>query len=213
MNRWMKSVGLIVLAAAVVPPLWIARARSSKSPAPRVHLIADMDDQPKVKTQRASTLFSDGRAMRPVPAGTVARGQLQDDDHLLQGRAAGDWATAFPIDVSLATLRRGRERFDVFCAACHGLDGTGRGAVAVRAEELGEGAWVPPTSMHTEEVRQRPVGHLFNTISNGIRTMPSYASQIPVEDRWAIVAYVRALQRSQHSKIEDVPEEKRDALR
>ncbi len=114
MNRWIKAVGLIVLATAIVPPLWVARARSSKSPTPRVHLIADMDDQPKVKTQRASTLFADGRAMRPMLTGTVARGQLQDDDHLLQGRAAGEWARAVPIDVSGGTRRRGRERCDGF---------------------------------------------------------------------------------------------------
>ena len=118
-----------------------------------------------------------------------------------------------PISVTMQLMERGRERFDVFCAPCHGLAGAGDGMVAKRAEELQEGTWTPPASFHSELVRGRTDGHLFNTITNGIRNMPAYAPQIPVEDRWAIVAYVRALQRSQGAPLEDVPADVRAQLR
>lgn len=100
----------------------------------------------------------------------------------------------------------------MFCAPCHGLSGYGNGPVAIRAEELEQGTWTPPASFHTELVRERPAGHIFNTISNGIRNMPAYGPQIPVEDRWAIVAYVRALQRSRDAKISDLPDGVRSDL-
>jgi mono/diheme cytochrome c family protein len=118
-----------------------------------------------------------------------------------------------PLAVDLGVLQRGRERYDIYCAPCHGLAGYGDGSVAKRAEALQEGTWTPPTSFHTELIRQRPDGHIFNTISNGIRNMPAYGPQIPVADRWAIVAYVRALQRSQNATVDDVPPEIRAQLR
>ena len=113
-------------------------------------------------------------------------------------------------------MRRGQERFNIYCAACHGLGGYGDGMVARRAAEMQQSGantaagWVAPTNYHTDEIRGRPVGNLYNTITNGIRTMPAYDKQIPVPDRWAIVAYVKALQRSQHAKPQDVPETERD---
>jgi mono/diheme cytochrome c family protein len=193
MPRWIKY-GLIVLAAlALIPPVFIARARMTDSTQPRLHLIFDMDNQPRYKAQQASPLFADQRVMRPPVPDTVARGELHDDDHLYRGLAGGQFAAAFPMPVTTAMMQRGRERFGIFCAPCHGLDGGGRGMVAVRAEELAEGAWVLPLSVHADEVRGRPVGHIFNTITDGIRTMPAHGAQIPVSDRWAIVAYVRAL--------------------
>jgi len=117
-----------------------------------------------------------------------------------------------PIPVTDDLMVRGRERFNIYCAACHGQGGYGEGTVARRAAEMqAAGAdtasgWVAPSNYHTDEIRKRPVGHIFNTITNGIRTMPSYSKQISVVDRWAIVAYVRALQRSQNAKAEDVPD-------
>lgn len=211
--RVLKFAVPVVLSLALVPPVLIVRARTAKSGSPRLHLIPDMDNQPRFKSQQTNRLFADGRAMRPFAEGTVARGRLRADDHLHRGRAGEDWATEFPMRVDDAVMRRGQERFTVFCAPCHGLDGVGRGIVAVRAEEREEATWVPPLSLHSEQIRKRPAGHLYNSITNGIRTMPSYAAQIPVEDRWAIVAYVRALQRSQHAGIADVPAEIRETLR
>jgi len=105
-----------------------------------------------------------------------------------------------PQPVDEALLKRGQERFNIYCAVCHGADGYGNGPVNARALELSEGTWTAAASLHTDLVRGRPVGQLYNTINNGIRTMPAYGSQIPVADRWAIVGYVRALQRAGHAK-------------
>ncbi len=212
-SRALKYAVLIVASLALVPPVIIARARTVKSTKPRLHPVPDMDNQPRFKAQQTDPLFADHRAMRyPVP-GTVARGDLRPSDHLYRGMVNGEWATTFPMPVTESVMRRGQERFGVFCAPCHGLDGAGRGAVAVRAEQLEEPTWVPPLSVHSDEVRKRPVGHLFNTITNGIRTMPAHGPQIPVADRWAIVAYLRALQRSQHANLADVSPDIRDQLR
>ena len=110
-------------------------------------------------------------------------------------------------------MERGQERFNIYCATCHGLVGDGKGMVAVRALERMEPDWATPVALASPAAREQPVGQIFNTITNGIRKMPAYASQTPVKDRWAIVLYVRALQRSQHAEIQDVPEEKRGSLR
>jgi mono/diheme cytochrome c family protein len=115
-----------------------------------------------------------------------------------------------------ALVARGQERFDVYCAVCHGTSGYGNGPVSARAlqlMELGNAQWTPPSSLHDDLVRGRPDGHIFNTITNGIRNMPAYGSQIPAADRWAIVGYVRALQRSQRATTGDVPADERDRLR
>jgi mono/diheme cytochrome c family protein len=182
---------------------------------PRIHPILDMDLQPKYLPQGASPLFSDGRAMRPPVPGTVAQGQLETDDHFYRGQQGGKFATTFPMPVTAALMERGQERFNVYCAVCHGLMGDGgassvTSARAIRREDKG---WVPPLSLHGATIREQPVGEIFNTITNGIRTMPAYASQIPPADRWAIILYVRALQRSQDATIKDVPEDFRRQLR
>jgi mono/diheme cytochrome c family protein len=117
------------------------------------------------------------------------------------------------VAVSEALMRRGQERWEVFCTPCHGSAGYGDGPVARRADRLQEGTWTPPSSLHTDLVRSRPAGYLFNTVTNGVRNMPAYGSQIPVHDRWAIVAYMRALQRSQNATVADVPVELRQQLR
>ena len=206
------GIGVLV-ALSLVPLALIARARVSNSRLPRLHLVPDMDSQPKLKPQSANPMFADARAARPSVAGTVARGQLGSGDALRTGRAGGEWLSAFPVPLSESLLRRGQERYGIYCAPCHGLSGYGDGPVSVRADRLQEGTWTPPSSFHTELVLARPVGHLYNTIANGIRNMPAYGAQIPVEDRWAIVAYVRALQRSQHTVLADVPAELRGQLR
>ena len=211
--RWLLYAFVLLAALALVPFALIARSRATTSARPRVHLILDMAKQPKVKTQTANPLFADGRAMRPPVPGTVVHGELEENGAYWTGRDTGGWATAFPVQVTERLMQRGQERYDIFCAPCHGLAGFGDGPVAKRADALQEGTWTPPSSYHTDLVRGRPVGHLFNTITNGIRNMPAYASQIPVSDRWAIVLYVRALQRSQDASVADVPPELRRQLR
>lgn len=205
---------IVVMTIGVVPLALVAKDRTETSTRPRVQIIPDMDSQAKFKAQSPSAFFADGRAMRPPVPGTVARGEWRPDAHLYnEGRSKDDWTHDFPLRLDDRVLARGRERFDVFCAPCHGLSGLGDGMVARRADRLQEGTWTPPTSLHTDVVRERPVGHIFNTITNGIRNMPAYGGQIPPEDRWAIVAYVRALQRSQHAALDDVPPAERPALR
>lgn len=213
MPRWLLYAAVLLAALALVPLALIARARVTTSPRPRIHLILDMSKQPKFKTQTANPLFADARAMRPEVPGTVARGELHEENAYFEGRDAAGWVTVIPMPVTEQLVRRGQERYDIYCEPCHGLAGYGDGQVAKRADQLQEGTWTPPSSYHTDLVRGRPVGHLFNTITNGIRNMPSYGAQIPVSDRWAIAAYVRALQLSQDANVNDVPPELRRQLR
>jgi mono/diheme cytochrome c family protein len=145
--------------------------------------------------------------------GTIAQGELEADDALYRGKSGDQFVTRIPLPVTLALMRRGQERFDIYCATCHGYVGLGDGMTAKRADALQEGTWTPPTSLHTDPVRQQPVGQIFNTITYGIRKMPPYGPLIPVRDRWAIVLYVRALERSQNARVEDVPPEVRPSLK
>jgi mono/diheme cytochrome c family protein len=180
-----------------------------------------MDNQNRLNPQAASPMFEevpiflDGRAMRPEVAGTVARGELRESDHYDRGLVGEAWAAAFPpqVTVDLGLLARGRERFEIYCTPCHGQAGYGDGVVHQRAMLLlntpvisNGTSWVPPKSLHDADIRDQPVGQVFNTVSNGIRNMAGYAAQIPVADRWAIVAYVEALQRSQFARPGDVPD-------
>lgn len=217
-----KRVAIVMLCIALIPLALIAMARNNKSPNPRIHLIQDMDNQTRYKAQQANPVFADGRAMRP-PVGatpenslgtTVARNERHADEHYHQGyRMTKDAATGaevpiyfetFPsqVKVDKSLILRGQERFGVYCAPCHGADGHGNGAVNNRAIELG-GGWVQSADLHDDERRSRSVGHLFNSMTNGVRTMPQYGDVIPERDRWAIVAYVRALQRSTAVSIND----------
>ena len=126
-----------------------------------------------------------------------------------------EWTTTIPeqVEISAATMDRGHQRFNIYCATCHGRDGEGKGLITLRAQALQQGSWVPPTSLFTDDVRKQPVGKLFRTISHGVRRMPGYAQQISVDDRWAIVMYVRALQRQRAATIDDVPTDQRDKLK
>jgi mono/diheme cytochrome c family protein len=214
---WMISIALVSVVASWVPLVIFARARVINSDAPRVSFVQDMGTQPKFREQQTNDLFADGRADRlPIP-GTVARGQLEEDDHYYRGytRVGGTPAKpefkfydVFPEDVKVneALVQRGRQRFNIYCSACHGYDGHGHGAVNERASELQQlqqdskdTTWTPAADLTSGLVPSRPVGHIFNTINVGIRTMPGYGAQVPVADRWAIVAYVRALQLSENA--------------
>jgi len=213
MPRWVQTVLIVLASLALLPFACVYRARGTKSPLPRVHIIQGMDNQPRYKSQQANPLFADNRAARPPVPGTVARGQLGGDEALDKGLFEGRWVEAFPVRVDRTLLARGRERYDIYCSPCHGLAGDGNGTVAVRADRLQEGTWVPPLSLHDPTARGRPVGHLYNTITHGIRTMPSYGSQVPGADRWAIVAYVRALQRSRHAPASALSADEQARLR
>ncbi len=198
---------------ALVPFALVARKRAVETSRTRPQIIFDMDQEPKFKTQSPNALFADRRAMRPEVPGTVARGELREDDHFYRGKVGDQWAVDFPAPVTREMMNRGKERYEIYCMPCHGYAGDGDGPVAQRAEKLAEGTWIPPTSYHSDALRKKPVGEIFNTITNGIRTMPSYAGQVPPADRWAIIAYVRALQRSRWATIDDVPAAERDGLR
>ncbi|HPA81175.1 MAG TPA: cytochrome c [Thermoanaerobaculales bacterium] len=211
--RWLTYLVVVLVVMSWVPLALILRARAVKSDKPRIHIVQDMDNQPKLGPQAGNRLFADRRAMRPPVTGAIARGELREDEGLYRGAVGGAWLEQIPLPVTEQLMRRGRERYDIFCSPCHGLAGHGDGMVSKRAEALQEGTWTLPASFHTELVRGRPAGHLYNSIANGIRNMPGYGAQIPVEDRWAIVAYLRALQRSQGASVEDVPPELRAQLR
>jgi hypothetical protein len=157
----------------------------------------DMHDQPKVEPLERSSFFPDNRAARPLPANTVARGQLALDEHLATGKLRGEFADTFPVEVTRALLERGRERYDIYCSPCHDRTGSGRGMIVERG-------YPRPRSFHEERLREAPPGYFFSAATNGFGVMPSYATQVPVLDRWAIVAYVRALQLSQHASLEEL---------
>ncbi|MCP4445406.1 MAG: DUF3341 domain-containing protein [Myxococcales bacterium] len=202
---------------ALVPFAYIAKKRASKSDKPHIHVVPNMDFQAKAKPQAASNMFPDGRASRVPVEGSVARGELKADDHFYRGITGGEWATEFPKEIALSaeTMERGQNRFDIYCAPCHGLNGAGAGMINQRAEAVGATAtgWVAPSNIGQESFAKQPHGQLFNTVGHGIRSMPGYGSQIREADRWAIVFYLRALQRSAHSTIDDVPAGDKPAIR
>jgi mono/diheme cytochrome c family protein len=165
----------------------------------------DMHDQPKYEPLEASRFFDDARASRPIPPGAVARGHLEADTALHRGTVGGALVDQFPFPVTREVLERGRERYDIFCSPCHDRTGGGRGMIVQRG-------FKQPPRLADSRLREAPHGYLFQVIANGFGTMPRYAKQIPARDRWAIVAYVRALQLSQHATLADVPEGRRAEL-
>lgn len=222
MPRIFIYVLLIGSLLAILPPVIVAQARSKPNPNLPINLIQDMDLQAKFKAQSVNDLFADGRSQRVQVAGTIARGEANLDTHLHQGVVDGQWVsttpTSLPMDMTL--LARGQQRFNIYCTPCHGYSGGGDGAINQRALELVANAdgpvngtvWVSAKSLHDATVTVQPIGQLFNTVTKGVRNMAGYQSQIPVEDRWAIVAYLKALQRSQNAALSDVPEDKRGGL-
>jgi hypothetical protein len=165
----------------------------------------DMANQPKYKPQGKSTFFEDGRAERPRVANTVARGEVVPDDSFHTGKTGGAYMREPPVPVTRELMLRGQERYDVYCAVCHDRVGRGDGMVVRRGFRR-------PQSFHTDRLRGEPAGYFFDAISNGFGVMPSYAGSIPTADRWAIIAYIRALQRSQQARLDDVPPEEQARL-
>lgn len=180
-------------AALFIAAFALTGCRGWTTDKPPVHLNPNMDTQEKLKAYRASDFFEDGRAMRPIQEGTVARGQLREDAHMFQGAVNGAPATTLPAGfvVDEAMLRRGQERYDIYCAPCHDRTGDGQGTVGTRLN-------VKPPSFHDPRIKSLPIGKIYQAIAVGVNppNMPSYAVQIDPADRWAIAAYVRALQKA-----------------
>jgi len=165
----------------------------------------DMHIQPKYLPLAKTDFFGDGRSERPEVEGTVARGHLRLNEHLYAGKVNGQPATTFPFPITRADLERGRERFNIYCTPCHDASGTGRGMIVQRG-------FPAPPSYHIQRLRDAPVGHFFDVITNGLGNMYPYASRVTPEDRWRIIAYIRALQLSQFATLADVPPAEREKL-
>ena len=203
------------LAFLVLLTVSILGFRDNKSPNAPIVVFPDMDFQPKYKAQMQSKFFADGRADRPAPAGTVPRGRnaeadpsfLRADDAHYQGKNAdGSFVKGFPVPVTRELLERGHNRYQIYCQPCHGAVGDGNGITK------SYGMIATPT-YHDDRLRQMAEGEIFNTITHGKNTMMSYADKLLPDERWAVIAYVRALQRSQHASIDDVPLEQRANLK
>jgi mono/diheme cytochrome c family protein len=162
----------------------------------------DMHDQPRLKAQARSEFWRDDRAGRPLVEGTIPRGHLREDEFLYTGRQYGQFVNAFPFVIDQKRMERGRDRYNIYCAPCHGATGAGNGMVVQRGYRAAG-------NFHQDRLRNERLGYFYDVIANGFGAMPDYAAQIGVEDRWAIVAYIRALQLSQHARLEDVPAARR----
>jgi cytochrome c553 len=197
-NRKLKSVFsrllyyLSPLASCLVPVLLMACQQK-------------MAEQPRYKPLAKSEFFGDDRSSRPAVEGAVARGRLETDGYFYTGKRGGKEVETFPFPVTREVLARGRERFDIFCAPCHDRIGNGQGMIVRRGYRA-------PPSYHIDRLRQAPAGHFFDVMTHGFGAMPDYAQQIAPEDRWAIAAYIRALQLSQHATLADLPVEERKKL-
>jgi mono/diheme cytochrome c family protein len=165
----------------------------------------EMYDQPKYKPLAESRFYDDKRSSRPLPDGTVARGWLKADQAFYEGKQGKELVAKLPMPLTAELLARGQERFNIYCSPCHDRTGSGRGMVVRRGYQ-------PPPSFHIDRLRDAPVGHFFDVMTNGLGAMPDYAAQIEVSDRWAITAYVKALQLSQNAPLSDVPADRRSEL-
>ncbi|MEO6996139.1 MAG: cytochrome c [Lacunisphaera sp.] len=203
------------LAFVVVLLVSIMGFRGSKSSRPPIEVFPDMDRQAKYKPQAESAFFADGRADRSIPVGTVPRGRtveadpafLRADDFRYAGKNAdGSFARGFPIPVTEIMIQRGENRFMIYCYPCHGALGDGNGIT----KSYG---MVATPSYHDDRIRNMPEGEIFNTITHGKNTMFPYADKLSPDERWAVVAYVRALQRAHNARIDDVPLEARGGLK
>ncbi|MBX0327356.1 cytochrome c [Oscillochloris sp. ZM17-4] len=175
----------------------------------------DMYSQPKFQTYEPSSFFADGRSSRPNVPGTVAVGQVQTDTYLYTGMIDGQLGDVMPFPVTADLLARGQQQFTIYCSVCHGVAGFGQSMVAERGA-------IVPANFHQQRLLDAPIGHFFDVITNGVyrgdpnnggyQSMFSYASRVKPEDRWAIAAYIRALQLSQNATVDDVPPEARAQL-
>ena len=165
----------------------------------------DMQNQNKVRPYRESAFYADGASARPLPAHTVARGDLRADEPYYSGIRGGKPVAELPFPLTREVLLRGRQRYDVFCAPCHGQVGDGLGMIVTRG-------YKQPPSFHGETLRNAQIGWFFSVMTQGFGVMPSYAAQVSVPDRWAIAAYIRALQYSQNARLAELPPEAQQRL-
>lgn len=192
-------LGAIALAA-------VAGCRGQESDQPPVHMNPNMDSQPRYDPQGESKFYEDRRTMRQPVEGTVAKGNFLENDVYATGKDGEQYVAKMPVPITEAMLKRGRERYNIYCTPCHDATGSGNGLVVTR------GKYPQATNLNEAYSRTMPDGQIYGAVTYGIRNMPSYAAQIPVEDRWAIVAYVRALQFSQNATVQDVPADKRGGM-
>jgi len=165
----------------------------------------DMHDGPRYKPLQQSDIFADKRSARPIIEGTIARGFLHEDDVFYTGMQAGTPVEKIPMPLTEAVVARGKERFDIYCSPCHGVAGDGDGMIVKRG-------YKQPTSYHDPRLRNERAGYFFDVMTRGFGQMPDYAAQVSPKDRWAIVAYIRALQLSQHAAVGDLTKDERDRL-
>jgi len=213
--RALIYIGIVASVASLVPFALFAQARTQKMEKGRLHLVWDMDFTPSYKAQADNPLYEDKRAMRKPPVGTVARGLLNDDDQLHLGKnKQGNWATTLPSSMTAdeATMKVGQAQFGIYCTPCHGYAGEGNGMIHKRASALGQG-WVPPTNLHEERIRTMAAGEIYSTITNGIRNMPGYGAQMDDSERWAVVLYLRALQKSRTVGASQLSDAERSQLK
>lgn len=165
----------------------------------------DMHDQPRYEALEESQFFRDGQSARQLVRGTVPRGYLKSDEQFFTGRNGDQFVTEFPFSITRESLERGRERFNIYCSPCHGQTGLGNGMIVQRG-------FSPPPSYHQDRLREEPIGHFFDVVTNGYGAMASYAARVEPRDRWNIIAYIRALQLSQQATRADVPPEEAQKL-
>lgn len=194
MNLISHSIRITLVAAVVL----FAGCRGSISEEPPIHPNPNMDTQNKYKAQRTSAFFADGKAMRTPPEGTVARGQLREDVAFFTGKNPDGTYADLPFTVDEDILKRGADRFAIYCSPCHGIKGDGQGNIMKYKYPI------PPTSFYAQKVYDMADGNIYEIITNGIRNMPSYRQQIPPADRWKIVAHVRALE-AKGTPVPDTP--------
>jgi len=195
-------LGLLLIVIAAVSMLGLRGQHFSKA---QIQIIQDMDNQPKLKPQSVSTFYADGRAARtPVP-GTVSQDAFSEDEYASTGKMGDWWGDGIPIRIDREKMERGRERFNINCAVCHGPTGSGNGITT-------EYGLVGVANFNTDRIRQMSDGQIFYTITNGKGLMKGYGAQIAPEDRWAVVAYLRALQRAENASLSDVPADKQGDL-
>ncbi len=202
---------IILLTVCVLLSMSSGCYQGRPSEKPPIHVNPNMDNQEKYTAQSESQFFADNASMRTPVAGTISRGNLKEDTAYYEGKSGKDkngndlFIHPSPVKVSMDLLNRGQERYNIYCSVCHGKTGEGNGIVVQRG-------LLPPPTFHDDRLRGQEDGYIFDVITNGKGNMPSYKHQVSVEDRWAIVGYLRALQRSQNASAEDVPEMNKKSL-
>jgi mono/diheme cytochrome c family protein len=201
LNDSAKIASVLCAVGALMGTLSLTGCQGQPSEDPPIHPNLNMDFQTKYRPQKKNDFFEDGRAMREPVAGTVAQGQLKEDRTLHLGKTGDAFVSKVPMRITQAFVERGQERYNIYCSVCHGKTGAANGIVVQRNAGM-----LKPPSFHEDRILNMPAGQIYDAIIHGVRgNMPSYSYAIPVSDRWAIVAYVQALQLSRRGTLDDVP--------